>query len=288
MIISNKTNGRTHEYHSEATILKGFLKQPLDQQIKPQAYAKLPIEGGYFDQRLDDFKLAQVISIRSGYTQVAGNLDPKADHGWSTLTTTVVEGLNILNVVTADRIVGQIITEHPLDGYVPSISFLGTHFDNLRIAGHPVDVKCNLNILGDRRADDSSYTQDSDVKERIAFQENGLGEHKGFLAGLRESYNRLFPPAGGSEGKREALECSLVNQVIGAHPGTGSGHVIRIPNFGTIVLARVTVTHEDYKPDSDVPRKTTVRLSMMDLNLGCVISGDGGIGIGSSNGGTKP
>ena len=61
----------------------------------------------------------------------------KPGHGWATLTTVVVDDLNVLEVLTADRVVGQIITDYPLEGYVPAVSFLGTRFDNLRIAGHP-------------------------------------------------------------------------------------------------------------------------------------------------------
>jgi len=67
------------------------------------------------------------------------------------LTSSVIEGLNILDVITADRIVGQTITNHPLVGYVPSISFLGTRFENLRIAGNPVELDLNHDIFGPRR-----------------------------------------------------------------------------------------------------------------------------------------
>jgi hypothetical protein len=141
-------NGRTHDYHAEATILSGHLRLPLAEEIRPQALANLPKEGGYFSQRAEAYRLESVISFRSAYTQVAGNRSTKAGQGWTTLTTTAIEGLNVLDVVTADRIVGQTITEHPLEGYVPTVSFLGTRFENLRIAGHPVDLDLDLDILG--------------------------------------------------------------------------------------------------------------------------------------------
>jgi len=64
----------------------------------------------------------------------------------------------VLDVLTADRVVGQIITEHPLVGYVPIISFLGTRFENLRIAGHPVELDLDLNILGDKPARPTALT----------------------------------------------------------------------------------------------------------------------------------
>ena len=59
-------------------------------------------------------------------------------------------------MVTADRVVGQTITEHPLVGYVPSISFLGTRFENLRIAGYPVEVEFDHGIFGPKPIDDAA------------------------------------------------------------------------------------------------------------------------------------
>jgi hypothetical protein len=296
--ITDKTKGRKHTYHSEANVLTGFLTLPLNQKIQPQAYANLPGEGGYFDQRLENYKLGEVISIRSAYTQVAGNLDPKEDKGWSTLTTTVVEGFNVLDVLTADRIVGQIITEYPLVGYIPKISFLGTRFENLRIAGHPVDLKLDLDFLGSAPAGDKSYTDSDDLKKRIEKQVNDLGEHKSLLEEVRKSYNQFFLDPSKNAGKPEPLECSLVNQATvnqaplnqatGKFPGTGCGHVISIPNFGTIVLAKVRLSYEEVKTEKDTHRNTTVHLTMIDMKLGCGIAGHGGVGSGSSNGGTTP
>ena len=92
------------------------------------------------------------LSYEAAHTQVAGNRETKPGHdGYTTLVTSVVEGLNILDVVTADLVVAQISTDHPLVGYVPSITFLGTRFENLRIAGHKVDeLEMCLDIFGKR------------------------------------------------------------------------------------------------------------------------------------------
>src|SRR5215469_11907277 len=106
----SEVNGRTHNYHAEATILSGHLQLPLVQKIEPQAHSQLKVEGGYLSERAKEFRIESVLSFRSGYTHVAGNRSLKPDEGWTTLTTTVIEGLNVLDVVTADRVVGQIIT----------------------------------------------------------------------------------------------------------------------------------------------------------------------------------
>jgi hypothetical protein len=280
----SETHGRTHSYHAEATILEGHLQIPLAQAIKPQAYAKLPEEGGYISQHADNYRLGAAVSFRSAYTQVAGNRDVKSGHGWATLTTTVVEGLNVLDVLTADRVVGQISTDHPLDGYVPHISFLGTRFENLRIAGHPVDLDLALDIFGAKPTNDAAYTSDHGFVDRVSTQYKNIRKHADLPPELHERYNQLSSTLGSSE----AVECSLVNHAGGGYPGHCFGHVINVPNFGRITLAKLILHHEDFKKGTNIPEKTTVRLTMVDLKLGCAIAGHAAVAYGSSNGSSAP
>jgi hypothetical protein len=277
-------NGRQHHYHADAKVLEGHLLRPLEQEIKPQAPATLAPEGGYIAQEVEKYWLESVISFHSAYTQVSGNRDLKPGHGWSTLSTTVIEGLQVLEVLTADKIVGQIITEHPLEGYVPSVSFLGTRFENLRIAGHPVHLDLDLEIFGPKPANDGAYTQDPGFVGRVSSQYNRILGHPNLPDELLERYNQLSS----NLGKPEAAECSLVNHATGSYPGISCGHVIKIPNFGTITLAKVTVTHEDFKAETGISAKTTIGLTMIGLDLGCPISGTGTLGSGSTNGGSWP
>ncbi len=278
-------NGRTHDYHAEATILSGRLRLPLAEEIRPQALANLPKEGGYFSQRAEAYRLESVISFRTAYTQAAGNRSTKPGQGWTTLTTTAVEGLNVLDVVTADRIVGQTITEHPLEGYVPAVSFLGTRFENLRIAGHPVDLDLDLNILGTKPENDAPYTQHKGLIDRISSQFDRIRGGQDLPVELRERYNRLSSTLGSPQ---EEVECSVVNRATGAYPGISFGHVITVPDFGVIILGKLTIKHEDFKPGTEILRKTTVTLTMIDLLLGCAADGHPSVGTGSTNGGTMP
>jgi hypothetical protein len=280
----SEVNERTHIFDAEATVLSGHLRLPLSQEIERQTHSKLSEKGGYFSQRSDGYRLESVISYHSAYSHVAGNRSLKPEEGWTTLSTTVVNGLNVLDVVTADRVVGQMITEHPLIGYVPTIYFLGTRFENLRVAGHPVELDLDHEIIGPKPADDAPYTKEQGFLDRISRQYDRICHHKDLPAELSERYNRLSSTLGGSE----AVECSLVNQAAGRYPGRTFGHVITIPGFGTITLARVTVKHEDPHEQTNVPRKTTVTLTMVDLKLGCFVDGDVPIGTGSSNGTSFP
>ena len=61
--------------------------------------------------------------------------------------------------------------------------------------------------------------------------------------------------------------------------------MITIPGFGSITLAKLTVKHEDPHEKTKVPKKTTFTLTMIDLELGCAVSGNVPIGTGNSNGG---
>jgi hypothetical protein len=279
-----EANERTHVYKAEATVLSGQLRLPVSQPIEPQAHSKLAAEGGYFNQRSDVYRLESVISFGAAYTHVAGNPSTKPGQGWTTLTTTVVENLNVLEVLTADRAVGQIVTEHPLVGYIPTFSLLGTRFENLRIAGHPVHLNLDLEILGAKPADDAPYTTDAGFLSRVSSQYDRIRQDLDLPEELLERYNRLSSILGAPE----AVECSLVNQATGGYPGKSFGHVIKIPGFGTITLAKLTVKHEDPHEVTKVYKKTTVTLTMVDLKLGCAIDGDVAVGTGNSNGSTQP
>jgi hypothetical protein len=275
-----KVNERTHKYNAEATVLSGDLLLPISQKIEPQTHSKLAETGGYFNQRTEAYRLESIISFRAAYSHVAGNRSNKQGGGWSTLTTTVVEGLNVMEVLTADRVVGQTITEHPVEGYIPSISFLGTRFENLRIAGYPVQLEFDYEIFGPRPINDLPYVKDAGVVGRVARQYDRILQNKNLPAELQERYNRLSSTLGAAE----AVECSLVNRVAGLFPGSVFGNVITVPGFGTITLAKLTVKHEDPHEKTKAPKKTTFTLTMLDLKMGCVIEGSIPIGGGTTNG----
>ena len=283
-------DGRTHEYHSEAAIIStGHLHLPLKQPIEPQGESHLFNHGGYLSQHEEEFRIEGVISFNRAYTQVAGNRSDKDGHGWTTLSTSVIEGLNVMEILTADRVVGQIITEHPLKGYVPEIRFLGTRIEGLKIAGHPVEIKWDYNILGNKPDEDQPYSTNQGVVSRVKELVSGFGDPASLPDTITGQYNRLSS----NIGHEEKVECSLVTKVWGDFPGRAYGNIIRVPDFGTIELAKLSLIHERYepnqhKPNPKIPAMTSVHLTMIDLKLGCAVSGDVPLGTGVSNGQTKP
>jgi hypothetical protein len=276
---------RPHTYHAEAVSLVGKLRLPFAQEIQPQNAVLLSEQGGYLHNHSEFFRLQGVISFRSAYTQVAGSLDEKEDRGWNTLTTSVLEGLNVMDVVTVDRIVCQISTDHPLEGFVPTVTFLGTRFENFRIAGDPVKIDIDANMLGPRPLNDTPYTTDAGFLDRVTHQYDHIRSQKNLPDEIARRYNQL-PSASAN---RESIECSLVNQVEGSFPGHSFGHVIHIPHFGKIYLATLRVEHSNFHPKQPgTPIKTELSLTMIRVEMGCIGSGGISGGGGKTNGQSGP
>lgn len=282
----------THEYYAEADVLSADLEQPLRDEIKPRVYVKLPKDGHYQFKKAEPFRFEGILSYESGYTQVAGHPSSKTA-GFTTLATSVLEGLNVLDVVTADRVVAQISTVHPAygDGQVPSVTFLGTRFDNLRIGGHPVEVVRQLDILGPRSEDDRSYFEDDEVLGRISTQYEKIAAAENLPEWAARDYPKGRPALNGSG----RLECSVVRGVNGA-PGTPFGHVIDLPHFGRIFLGELQVERKPGDPTKGINDAYTFHLTMIRLEMGCLAKGSAkvvaldtnGTGSGGGTKGGKP
>jgi hypothetical protein len=291
----SSTIERTHTFHAEAHALSGELVLPLETKVPPQAFVKVAEHGGYLSERSAGFRFESILKYTSAYTQVGGHKEIKPGHGWNTLSTSVVEGLNVLEVVTADRIVSQIATEYPLVGYTPHISFLGTRFENLRICGHEVKLETDLNIFGERLEDDSPYTRSPGFIDRVSRQHAQIQEQGGepesrgsLLSNLLGRYNRKPESFVNNTGDEEQVECSLVNQVEIGYPGRVFGHVIHIPLFGTVSLGNLRLTHTPRNTTTDTPPKTRIELTMIDIQMGCAATGKAAVGGIVVNGHSKP
>ena len=86
----------------------------------------------------------------------------------------------------------------------------------------------------------------------------------------------------------DAIECSLIDQVDGSFPGRSFGHVIEIPNFGTIVLAALRLEQSDFQAETGIPKCSTIRLTMIELKLGCLAAGNLQVCATHANGVTRP
>lgn len=133
-------------YQADAFALSGEFTQPFPHVIRKQAFVRLADDKtGMLSQRSAYFRLEGAASFASAYTQVAGSSNSQARN---TLASATVEKLNLLDVVTADRVVARISIDHPLDrDDPPTVSLVGTTFDNLRIGGASVDVRLQSGVF---------------------------------------------------------------------------------------------------------------------------------------------
>lgn len=271
---------KTHLYHAEATDIQGKLHLPLVQNISPQAHTRLAAEGGYFSQHVHNYKLEGVLSFAHAYAQVSGRQGSKPGHGAATLSTSVIEGLNILEIVTCNRIVAQISTEHPVDGFIPEVTLLGTRFENLRINGHPVHVELDPYIFGEKPASDAPYTKDAGFVKKVTDQHHHIRTHSAAPAEAKAHFNLT------QDGfdKLTEVEFSLVNKAHGGFPGSSYGHIIHVPHFGSITLAKVHLKHEKPHPTKGTPTQTTVCLKMLDVHMGCLAEGNAQVASIVTNG----
>jgi hypothetical protein len=277
---------RIHTYHGKASLFELEVKEPFQHKVRPQAKLELNGSGDtshYQFQQAAPFQLEGIASYRSGYTQVAGALSLKRERHFSTLVTSVVEGLNILDVLTADRVVAQISTAHPIDGAVPEVSFLGTHFDNLRIGGYKVELDTDLEILGPKPDKDRSYFDSQTMMDHMARQYEKLTNSDYYPDWAIEMYPRDsegWKPKNGNPGV-DIAQCSLVNHVNSSQKSFG--HVIDVPHFGKFFLGELQVKRDPARTAKDYD-SYTFYLTMVRMELGCTTTAGGGVSAAETNG----
>jgi hypothetical protein len=319
-VVPQSVRSQYHVYHAEAHVLSGNLKHPVEQPIEHKARVVLEKtrRDGHVSQFVAEDTLEGLISFKAGHTRASGTKIEKKDlwgndrSGWVTLSTSVLEGLNVFEVITVDRVVAQVSTEHPItDGHVPRVTFLGTRFENFRIGGYPVEVELDLGICGGKPDGDRPYLEDRGFLDRVQRQFNDIAGAKGLPDDLEKKYDAKIAyiddlkkrSNGRAKGERNGypkLQCSLVKS-IGPIPIPGVktfGNIIFIPDFGTVALAEVEVgieaAYDGYSEKSGTgspqgPNDSNYfALDMLHMHLGCI---GGGNLVGASvksNGHTAP
>lgn len=273
-----------HEYHAEAHVLSGHLQRPIDEKIERQAPVALnDRRGGHFTRSTQDFSIEGLISFTKGETRVSGARSLK-NNGWVTLSTSILEGLNVFEIITADRVVSQVSTDHAYyegnvaQGHVPHVTFLGTQFKNLCVSGIPITLTLNLGICGDLPANGKSYLEDPTFLAGVKEQTSKIANKDGLPKDLKEQYDKklahleeLIRACGtGDQGSRGPITCSLV-EIIGEIPIPGVqkfGHVLVIPEFGAVALGEIEVGE---KIDKAYNRPDPYfELTGIKMKLGCV------------------
>jgi hypothetical protein len=268
-------------FHADANSLGGFVDEPF-RFIPSQASVSLPSVGGYASVRAHDFKFEEVISCRSTYTHVAGR-PIKTNGPWTARVTAVVEGLDVLGVLTAERAVARLFVEHPEDGGPPKVSFAGSHFHNLRLLGKEVAFTLNPTLLpahhraGDVYNEDDSFTPEiewSALWEVAQKQSSALRDTSGVPGWAVERYGWLSSKRNAEDGGPAI--CSLVDRVEATTPAQAYGHFLEVPDIGRFFLGEAMILPQ------------SIQLTLIRAELGCKTKGQTSIATARTNGSSYP
>jgi hypothetical protein len=275
---------RVHYFHAGACAFGGYFDSPIEANVAPQASLSLSPAGGYGSARAENFNVEGLLSYKSASTQVSGGLSKKPGGGWITLATSTVEGLDILGVITIDRLSAQISTDHPLEGDNPKVTFLGTSFENLKIAGCPVNVTLDLGICDQGNGNDypsGPCVSDDRFLNRVAEQYRRINDSKNMPDWVKDRsvpdwIEQRYQWDSAKAKKSGSVLGSVVKETTGKFPGTPFGNVFELPDIGRVFLGELLV---DYG---------TFRLTMVRVEMGCRAHGSLAGPTSETNGTTRP
>jgi len=246
----------TFHYHACAHAFNGSFTRPFSETIDVQAPSSLPIIGGHGNARVDNFQFREFVSFRKSYTHVSG-AHQADDDTHNTLVTSTVEGLNIMDIVTADRIVARLYSKHHRKETEGFVTMVGSRFENLRIADCPVEIKLNnklFEILPTFAAATNEFAKNGEFR-KIAEDPFRTGQKL-----------KTVEPNG-------AFLCTCVKEMETDCPGVERvGHCFTVPGFGKIFLGEVVIRHGERT------------LTMVRLEIGSAVSGSGSAVQASING----
>jgi hypothetical protein len=276
--------------------MSGHLQRPINQKIEPQAPLSLnDRRGGHFTRHIEDFSVEGLISFTRGETRLSGARSLK-NNGWVTISTSILEGLNVFEIIGADRLVTQVSTDHAYEnGHIPHVTFLGTQFTNFRVGGFPAGVTLTLGICGDVPPNDGSYFEDAQFLRRVKQQTETIAKASGLPKDLKDQYdkklayvNELINAKPGSQTVHEPITCSVVESVGNIPiPGVQQfGNILVIPEFGHVALGEVQVSEKKYE---GIERPcVSFELTSIRMKLGCVGDGPLSAGTVTTNGAHRP
>lgn len=249
---------QTFLYHAEAVGASGRITLPVDDAMPMQASLGSPIGEGFGSVRVENFKHLDYLSLGSIESKVVGSHSTRdAAHG--TLSTVTIEKLNILDVVTCDRLVTRLTSKHPEDGSSQASFILhGTRFENLRIAGYEIDLNLATGLfskLSTWEKLNTAYQTDPAIHKEL-------------------SDLAMYPVEGSKLPVSNGIFGCTLAYIPEELPGglTRNGQGIYVPHFGTVYPAQFYIT------------AASRRLRMLHVELGCSVEGCYGFGDTGANG----
>jgi hypothetical protein len=250
-------------YHADALAFGGTMVRPIPEMIESLAACSLPAMGGIGSARSSKYTYKDLISFDSAQTNLMGGIEVtgSGEQLNTTRVSVVIEGLNIMHMVTADRIALRLVATHKPGDPEPSIITTGCHYDGLKIAGHEVKLTCDHGLYSElptyahfKTVWEASGEMEADSpKARLhnslmgkSIPQAPTGDdpqhlrdiYKGFQSQHKSIAENGKPVLG------QTVLSSFVSSVekINATEIDTWGPIIRVPQFGTIYLGEVIVS----------------------------------------------
>jgi hypothetical protein len=261
--VQDKTTRKRYLHQASAIAAWGQITRPFCDLIPTQAALTLPVTGGYGSTRVEGFRYKEILSFASAYSEVAGSKH-SPDGPFDTLALTAIEKLNILDVVTCDRVVARISSMS--NGDEPEITTVGSRFERLRIGNQFFEeLDFGVGVL----CECATWTQLrralQDGKKRETLTQSALSAPNGDPIPLPDP--EKMPYVLGFSLAPGAGKPSSVKQVPWK---------IEVPQVGTVHLGEVFVS------------QYSRRLVMIRVELGCPLGGSAGSGAPGSGGDSFP
>ncbi len=158
----------------------GFLDGPVREVLEPQAGLSLAGVGSSSEVRASAFSCLG-ISFQSAETRVTGLSSERNEGTYVTMIRTSIQGLNILDTVTAKAVHARMVITTRLPGNAvrglgpgSEFSFWGTTFEDLRIAGAQFEVPDSFPILKRGKRPDHPYEEVLKRLEKAYSCSNGI------------------------------------------------------------------------------------------------------------------
>jgi hypothetical protein len=285
-------------YHANALAFGGVLRNPCCDVLPSTGSVVLSPSGGEGSETIRNFNYKGIITFDEASVYVGGSQRGKYRN---TISTVSIRNLNILNMLHVDLLVGRVTSEHcavddkrQSDCAEPQFTFEGSTLENFTLAGRKVDVQFDQSLFS-RYATYSSFVDA--FKSPAGKEDEILGRTTSNDANnsLASRYAKRFcwseeSIRDGAPSRNDVIRCSLVSgmdvedveedfnnedtrrQADRFKPVRCNGYVVRIADFGTVVIGEVILKHH---------QRT---LNMLRFNLGSPNDGEFTGGSVTTNG----
>jgi len=238
-------------FHADAYALNASFHRPVTCQIEALAATCLPVIGGHAQACATDYCVPRLARFKSAHSHVSGSMQDESTATTQAITT--ILDLNIMDIITADRITSRLTSEHKLGDAEGHILAIGSTFENLRIAGFTFNIVLRHDLLLESK-------NHAELAKKVASDKKN-----GRIADTTKDGVTL---------------CSLVEKIETDFPGLSEAdkkkHIIQIPHLGTISFAEL-LSVEGMKT-----------LTMLRFDLGSPDGGGGTAGGATTNGRLPP